>query len=292
MSVAPAVNKLAIIGVGLIGGSLALALKRAGYVREVVGAGRSARNLQEASSRGVIDRIAASAAEAARGADMVVVAAPIGAMRAVFSQIAPSLSEQAVVTDVGSVKGAVVADARAALGARFPAFVPGHPIAGTERSGAAAAFPELFERRRVVLAPVAETQLRALEQVQALWQAAGAEVMSMTVAEHDDIFALTSHLPHLLAYAMVDTLLALDDERDLLDFAAGGFRDFTRIASSDPTMWRDICLGNRAAILRALAGYRERLEALSAAVAAGDDKLLLDIFTRAKTARDKRYDHE
>lgn len=286
------INKLAIIGVGLIGGSLALALKRAGYVREVVGAGRGAANLQEAKKRGVIDRIAASAAEAARRADMVVVAAPIGAMRGVFSQIAPALADQAVVTDVGSVKGTVVADARAVLGARFPAFVPGHPIAGTEKSGAAAAFPDLFQQRRMILTPVAETQLRALEEVQALWQAAGAEVMSMSVTEHDEVFALTSHLPHLLAYAMVDTLLALDDERDLFDFAAGGFRDFTRIASSDPTMWRDICLGNRAAILCALEGYRVRLDALGQAVEAGDGKALLDIFTRAKAARDKRYDPE
>ncbi|MDA8364040.1 MAG: prephenate dehydrogenase/arogenate dehydrogenase family protein [Gammaproteobacteria bacterium] len=280
------IGQLAIVGVGLIGGSLARALRAAGAVGEIVGYGRGIANLQQAVDLGVIDRVESSAERAVRGADMVVLALPVGSMAATMSQIGPQLRPQAVVTDVGSVKGSIVTAARAALGGRFSRYVPGHPIAGTEKSGVAASFAELFHDRRVVLTPVAETDPDAIERVRAMWQATGAQTVMMEVGHHDEILAATSHLPHLLAYCLVDTLARMDDSRVIFDFAAGGFRDFTRIAASDPVMWRDICLGNRAAILSALGRYRRDLDALMAAIGQEDGAWLQELFTRAKRERD------
>ncbi len=280
------IGRLAIVGVGLIGGSLARALRAAGAVDEVVGYGRGIANLQRAVDLGVIDRIESSAERAAAAADMVVLALPVGSMAVMMGQIAPQLGPQTVVTDVGSVKGSIVEAARLALGERFPRFVPGHPIAGNEKSGVEASFAGLFRDRRVVLTPVAQTDPDALERVSAMWQATGAQTVTMDVAHHDEILAATSHLPHLLAYCLVDTLAQMDGSGVIFDFAAGGFRDFTRIAASDPVMWRDICLGNRAAILSALEAYRRDLGALMAAIDREDGAWLQELFARAKRERD------
>jgi prephenate dehydrogenase len=280
------INRLALIGVGLIGGSLARALRDAGHVREVIGYGRGLANLQRAVELGVADRIETSLSAAVRDADMVVLATPVGSMAEILNAIAPYLAKDAVVTDVGSVKGTIAAAARSALGAKLTGFVPGHPIAGTERTGVEASFSSLFVGRRVVLTPLPETSIEAVARVRAMWQAAGAEVVSMSVEHHDTVLAATSHLPHLLAYALVDMLAQLDDSREIFAFAAGGFRDFTRIASSDPVMWRDISLANRVSITDMLKKYRTEVDGLITAVAAGDGVMLQALFARAKAARD------
>jgi prephenate dehydrogenase len=280
------INRLALIGVGLIGGSLARALRDAGHVREVIGYGRGLANLQRAVELGVVDRIETSLSAAVRDADMVVLATPVGSMAEILGAIAPYLAHDAVVTDVGSVKGTIAAEARAALGEKFPGFVPGHPIAGTERTGVEASFSSLFVGRRVVLTPLPETRAEAVARVRAMWQAAGADVVSMSVEHHDAVLAATSHLPHLLAYALVDMLARLDDSREIFAYAAGGFRDFTRIASSDPVMWRDISLANHEAIVSMLKKYRAEVDGLIKAVAAGDGARLQTLFEHAKAARD------
>lgn len=280
------ITQLTVIGVGLIGGSLARALRRAGAVKTIVGAGRGEANLARAQELGVVDRYELDLAAAVAEADVVVVGVPLGAMRGVFDAIAPALGPDTIVTDVGSAKATVVADAVAAFGPR-PTFVPGHPIAGTERSGVEASFAELFQRRRVILTPLAETAPAAVEAVRALWRAAGADVVEMSVAHHDEILAATSHLPHLLAYGLVDTLSRWDDSREIFQFAAGGFRDFTRIASSDPVMWRDICVANREALSAALDRYTQDLAHLAVLVRAGDGQALEAVFRHAKQARDR-----
>lgn len=280
------IGQLTVIGVGLIGGSLARALRQAGLVRTVVGSGRGEANLQRAVELGVIDRYELDPARAVAEADVVVVGVPLGAMRAVFTAIAPALKPTAIVTDVGSAKATVVADAQAAFGSRST-FVPGHPIAGTEKSGVEASFAELFQRRKVILTPLPETDPAATAMVRALWEAAGAQVLEMSVAHHDEVLAATSHLPHLLAYGLVDTLSRWDDSSEIFQYAAGGFRDFTRIASSDPIMWRDICVANRGAVSTALDRYLEELTQLAALVRAGDGAALEAVFRRAKETRDR-----
>ena len=280
-------NRVCIIGVGLIGGSLARALKRANFCREIVGAGRHAAHLREAVDLGVIDRAETDFATAVQGADLIVVAVPLGAMEAVFGQIAPHMSETAVLTDVGSAKAGVVHAARAAFGNVPPRFVPGHPIAGTEQSGVSASFAELFEGRRVILTPLRDTDTRALGLVRAMWERTGALVSEMDILHHDEVLAATSHLPHVLAYTLVESLARLGDREEIFQYAAGGFRDFTRIASSDPTMWRDICLGNREALLAVLARFSGDLAQVTEAVNNADGERLLALFTRAKQARDR-----
>jgi len=281
------IERLAIIGVGLIGGSLARALRAQGSVGEIVGYGRTLENLSEAVRLGVIDGAENSASAAVRGSDMVVVAVPIGSMGQVLEEIRDALSPTAVVTDVGSVKAPVVTDARAALGTRFRDFVPGHPIAGTERSGVTASFAELFARRRVILTPNPDTDLAAVAQVRAMWTAAGADVKTMTAAEHDHVLAASSHLPHALAYALVDMFVRLDEHRAIFDCAGGGFRDFTRIAASDPTMWRDIFLANRVELLALLGQYQDDLRGLAEAIERGDSQWLWDTCARAQRAREQ-----
>jgi prephenate dehydrogenase len=236
---------------------------------------------------GVIDRAAVSPADAVRDADMVLLAVPVGAMAQVLGEIAPALAELSVVTDVGSVKRSVVTEARQALGARFPRFVPGHPIAGTERSGVGASFTGLFQGRRVILTPEPETEREAVERVAAMWARTGAQVVTMSAAAHDQVLAASSHLPHMLAYALVDMLVRRDDHREIFDCAAGGFRDVTRIAASDPTMWRDICLANRDAIGAILRQYQADLGDLIEAIERGDGRWLEETFARAKHARDR-----
>lgn len=279
------INKLCIVGVGLIGGSLARALRAGGHVREIVGFSRRLANLQQAADLGVIDYAEVSLAAAARGADLVVLALPVGSMKDVFAELA-QLSFDGVITDAGSTKGNVIAAARAALGTRFPQFVPGHPLAGTEQSGVQASQPDLFRGRRVILTPEPETDPAALARVRAMWTAVGAEVSEMPAAEHDRVLAASSHLPHLLAYALVDMIVRRDDHRAVFAAAAGGFRDVTRIAASDPVMWRDICLANRTELLAALTTYRDDLGALIEAIERGDGAWLEATFTRARRARE------
>ncbi len=284
------IGQLTVVGVGLIGGSLARALRRAHAVERVVGAGRSESHLARAQALGVVDDYSTDLATAVRGADVVLVCVPLGAMRAVFEAIKPALGADTIVTDVGSAKGSVVADAEAAFGAGFEHFVPGHPIAGTERSGVEASFAELFERRRVILTPLERTRAEATAAVRAMWEAAGAEVVEMGVEHHDQVLAATSHLPHVLAYGLVDTLARWDSTHEVFGYAAGGFRDFTRIASSDPVMWRDIALANRAAIVDALERYVADIQGLLEAVRAGDAERLESVFRNAKSVRDRFVD--
>ncbi len=283
-------RRLAVIGVGLIGGSLAKALRAAGAVEEVVGCGRSKANLDLAVSQGIIDRYSHDVGEAVTDADMVFVAVPLGAMRETFAAMRGRLAADAIVTDGGSAKASVVADARAVFGELPARFVPGHPIAGTERNGAAAAFAELYQDRRVILTPLAETDPDATAQVRAMWEACGAEVSEMSVAHHDEVLAATSHLPHMLAFGLVDALARMKENDKIFRYAAGGFRDFTRIASSNPVMWRDICLANKQALSAMLATFADEMNDLSQTIAKGDGEHLLAIFSRAKAARDRFVD--
>ena len=281
---------LAVIGVGLIGGSLARALRAANVVDEIVGCGRGRENLEQALSLGVIDRYTHDPAAAVDGADMVFLAVPLGAMRTTFSSIRGRLAADAVVTDGGSAKGSVVEDCRAVFGEVLPNFVPGHPIAGTERNGVAASFATLYDNRRVILTPVAQTDPAAVERVAAMWRACGAEVALMTVGHHDEVLAATSHLPHMLAFGLVDALARMKENDEIFRYAAGGFRDFTRIASSNPVMWRDICLANQEALGTMLTRFADELHELASILERGDSAGLLAIFERAKQARDRYID--
>ncbi len=281
------IERLCLIGVGLIGGSLALALKAADACHYVVGVGRNPDNLDDALRLGIIDAASHDAVAAVKDADLVVLAVPVGMTESVCRSIAPALDPNAILTDVGSVKGSVIEQVTKAFGAVPPRFVPGHPIAGTEKSGARHAFASLFAERNVILTPLMHTDPDAVETVQRLWLACGAVVETMDYAKHDRILAATSHLPHMLAFGLVDSLARLQDSDEIFRFAAGGFRDFTRIASSDPTMWRDICLHNRDALLQALTRYEDDLARLHDAIERGDAEVLSEIFTRAKSARDQ-----
>lgn len=281
------IRRLAVIGVGLIGGSLALALRRAGAVKEVIGCGRGQANLDKAVELGIIDRYVTDPAQAVEGADMVLLAVPLGGMRGVFESIRDSLAPDAVVTDAGSAKTCVVEDAKAVFGQPPPFLVPGHPIAGTEKSGASAALADLFVGRRVILTPLPETAADAKARVRRMWETAGAVVEEMDVRHHDEVLAATSHLPHVLAFALVDALGRMGDSEEIFHYAAGGFRDFTRIASSDPVMWRDICLANRDALLGVLRNYQSELDAVADAIARADGRELQALFQRAKAARDR-----
>ena len=283
------INRLAIIGVGLIGGSLSLALKKAGKVAEVVGFARSEETRQQALSLGLIDRAAISVEDAITGADVVLLAVPMGAMAKTLADIAPHLTDNMIITDAGSTKAQVVEAAIMSLGDKISQFVPGHPIAGTEKSGPSAAFPELYQGHRVILTPIEQTDLEALKVVQVMWTDAGAEVSEMTVNHHDHVLAATSHLPHLLAFNLVGLLAQSEDVDDVLRFAAGGFRDFSRIASSDPVMWRDICLSNNVAILQLLKQYQQQMAEIEQAIEQQDGDYLMDLFQRAKQARDTRF---
>ena len=281
------IQRLTVIGVGLIGGSLARALKRAGACAEIVGCGRNRTNLQSAASLGIIDTHYDDPIRAVKGADMVVVAVPLGATAPLFANLREALSPQAVITDVGSAKASVVADAKQYLGPRLPRFVPGHPIAGSEKTGAAASGADLFENRRVILTPLPETETDAHTKVSTMWAMTGAEVVEMSVDQHDNILVLTSHLPHLLAYSLVNTLANRNTQTDIFRFAAGGFRDVTRIASSDPGLWRDICLANRDAILKTIEDFNLEFAQLSEAIVQNDHQGIEKVFIRAKTVRDK-----
>ena len=278
-------GRVAVIGVGLIGGSFSSALKEKKLCGHVVGVGRSAANLELALERGIIDSIESGVAAAARGADLVLIATPVAQFGGVMQALEKSLKPGAIVSDAGSTKRDVVVTARAALGAKIAQFIPAHPIAGAEHSGAAAAKPELFRGRRVVLTPLEENRGQDVETIAGLWGAIGARVSRMTPEEHDQVFAAVSHLPHLLAYALVHELSGREDAARLFGYAAGGFRDFTRIASSSPEMWRDIAIANREALLAELRRYRNQLERMERMLAASDANGLIALFTTARDAR-------
>ncbi|MCZ6470948.1 MAG: prephenate dehydrogenase/arogenate dehydrogenase family protein [Gammaproteobacteria bacterium] len=280
------INRLAIVGVGLIGGSLALALRQAGAVGHVAGCGRNQKNLDKAVQLGVIDSYEESISDAVKGADIVVLAVPLGAMQSVFLQIKDVIGDATVITDVGSAKQSVVDIASANLGPRIGQFVPGHPIAGTEKSGVEAGFASLYQNRRVILTPLDSTDPAAIARIDAMWRQCGASVEYLGVGHHDKVLAATSHLPHMLAYALVNYLSRLNDHEEIFNYAAGGFRDFTRIASSDPVMWRDVCISNGDALLTLIEGYKNELDQVSAAIRDADHEHLLQLFGKAKSERD------
>ncbi|PLY12288.1 MAG: prephenate dehydrogenase/arogenate dehydrogenase family protein [Sedimenticola sp.] len=284
------IRRLAIIGVGLIDGSLARALRQAGMVEEIIGCGRGKDNLDKAVELGVIDRYTHDVAEAVKQADVIFLAVPLGAMADTFRAMKGHLADDAIITDGGSAKASVIEDCRAALGYLPSGFVPGHPIAGTENSGVEASFATLYQHRRIILTPTSETSPEALLRVEQIWQACGAEVTRMSVEHHDEVLAATSHLPHMLAFSLVDSLARMKANDEIFRYAAGGFRDFTRIASSSPVMWRDICVANRKALGEMMDRYISEMTELADTIKRGDGDHLLEIFSRAKNARDRYID--
>jgi len=278
-------KRVALIGVGLIGGSFALALRRAGGTTAIVGVDRDVQALERGTALGVIDTVAESVSEATKDADLVVVAVPVRSIGPVLHDVALALEPHAAVTDVGSTKSEVVEIAREELRAHFPRFVPGHPIAGREASGVDAASAEMFKGARVVLTPAKETAPDAIDLVRACWEAAGGRVAMLSAADHDHIFAAVSHLPHLLSFALVSELAARTNSAELFGFAAGGFRDFTRIAASSPEMWRDIALQNREALLEELDRYGARLAVFRELVDKGDGPGLQRLMAEARASR-------
>lgn len=283
------INKLTIIGLGLMGGSLAKALKAQGAVGQVVATGRRAESLERGLQLGVIDSYTLDMAEAVAGADVVVIATPTLIAEKVMAELAPLMTANMVVTDVASVKGNIQKAAERIFGEVPANFVLGHPIAGSEQSGVDASAVDLFVDHRVILTPLVNTSDSALSLIQSMWETCGAEVVRMDVAEHDAVLAATSHLPHVLAYTLVDALAQNGAAADIFRFAAGGFRDFTRIASSDPTMWHDIALANRDAILQGIDTFSAHLNTVRQAIASGDGDAIFATFDRAKQARDEHF---
>ena len=288
------IRSLGIVGVGLIGGSLALSLKRVMPELKVLGYGRNTANLDWAKEHGVITDRAAHLADLG-DCDLIVIATPLGAMESVIDELAPHISSHTLLTDVGSAKSAVVEQIKR-VAAKHPEadlldrFVPGHPIAGREKSGATAAKADLFDAHRVILTPIHENTDAAVKQVADVWELAGATVQNMTPDHHDEVLAATSHLPHLLAYQLVSTLAAMEDKREIFAYAAGGFRDFTRIAASDPVMWRDICLQNRDAILPVLDQYMEELKNMRNTLAHANSGERLELLFAAAQEAKRRSD--
>ena len=279
-------RRLVVVGLGLIGGSFAKGLREKGLFEEVVGVDRDPQTRRLAVQLGVVDRCEESLREGCRDADVIQLAVPILAMEKVLAELAAFDLGHAVLTDVGSAKGNVVRAARVAFGEMPARFVPGHPIAGSEQSGVEAANGKLFRRHKVILTPLDNADADAVQCVEALWRELGADVELMEVEHHDEVLAATSHLPHLLAFTLVDSLAKRSENLEIFRYAAGGFRDFTRIAGSDPTMWHDIFLANRKAVLRILDVFRDDLDALREAVDAGDGQQLMGVFTRARVARE------
>ena len=279
------IDRLVVIGVGLIGGSFALALKEAGAVRSVAGLGRDPRAMARALELGIVDEVCTTAQEAMRGADLVLLAAPVGQTGPILASLLPYLEPQTIVTDAGSTKCDVVARAREVLGERIRQFVPGHPIAGSESNGPDAAMAGLYRGKKSVLTPLPENAPAAVERVAAAWRHCGALIHTLSPEDHDRVFAAVSHLPHLLAYALVDDIAAKPHASLLFQYAASGFRDFTRIAGSSPEMWRDISLANRAALLTELDAYLAQLTTLRARLAAADGPALETVYANAQRAR-------
>jgi prephenate dehydrogenase len=283
------INRLCIIGLGLMGGSLAAALKAQGMVNTVVATGRRSGSLQRGVELGVIDEYTLDLAAAVRGADMVVIATPTQVAEAVLESLAPLMTADMIVTDVASVKGNMQQAAERIFGEVPANLVLAHPIAGSEQSGVDAAKADLFRDHRVILTPLDNTDADAVSKVRAMWQACGAEVLCMSVSDHDAVLASTSHLPHVLAYTLVDALAKDGRAGEIFKFAAGGFRDFTRIASSDPTMWHDIVLANRDAVLAGIDQFSCHLAELRSAIEQGDGAKIYTVFDQAKKARDEHF---
>lgn len=282
----PLIEKLAIIGVGLMGGSLAMVLKQKGEVGEVVGMGRGLENLEKAMSLGIVDSYTQDLEKGVKGADVVVVATPVCSIAKVISKVQAHMKDGAIITDVGSVKGEIVREVEKILDGRLH-FVGGHPIAGTEQSGAQAAFPSLYKGSRCIITPSDRTDEKALDRIKEMWQLAEAEVIVMDVDGHDKILAAISHLPHLVAYALVNTVDGIKDfNGSILKYSAGGFKDFTRIASSSPEMWRDICVMNRSAIIDMTDRYMAELGKIKTAMENNDFDSLFESFKKSKEARD------
>ncbi|MDY0300617.1 MAG: prephenate dehydrogenase/arogenate dehydrogenase family protein [Trichlorobacter sp.] len=282
----PIIKTLTVVGVGLIGGSFALALKKSGAVERIIGFDTDSKNLQTAVALGVIDEAAATPAAAFAATELVFMAVPVGSMVQTVAMLAPHLDNKTIVTDGGSVKSGLVQQCEAILSGRAR-FVGGHPIAGTEHSGANAAFAELFNNRRCILTPTKTTDQQALDIVRSLWEAAGSKVETMDPQTHDRVFAAVSHLPHMVAFALVHAVAgSAEGEENILNFSAGGFRDFTRIASSDPVMWRDIAIANRAPLLELLDIYSKELSQLRQSVETGDADWLEQFFRTSKRLRD------
>ena len=282
----PPFSRVALIGLGLIGSSLAHVMRREGLARHIAGATRREDTLNRARDIGLCDSYHLDAAEAARGADLVFLNVPVGAMGQVAAAIAPALEGGAILTDVGSVKQAVIRDVAPHV-PKGVHFVPGHPIAGTEQSGPEAGFAELFENRWCILTPRPDTDQAALERLAAFWRACGSEVELMDPAHHDLVLGITSHLPHLIAYNIVATAYDLEEvtESEVIKYSAGGFRDFTRLAASDPVMWRDVFLNNREAVLEILGRFSEDLSALQKAIRNGDGETLYRLFRHSRRIR-------
>lgn len=281
----PLFRKVVIFGVGLIGGSFALALRKANAVQEVVGFGRSAATLQQALEFKLIDRIGDDVARDVRDADLILLATPVAQMADILARIKPHLGSNTLITDGGSTKCDVVAAARRQLGGKIAQFIPAHPIAGAELSGPAAALADLYQGKKVVLTPLPENSAEAVARVRRAWELCGALVSELTPEQHDEVFAAVSHLPHLLAFTLVHDLAQRDNRELLLSFAASGFRDFTRIAASSPEMWRDISLANRDALLREIEQYAAELYKLHQALQQRDSAKLEEIFSLAREVR-------
>jgi len=279
-------DRVALLGLGLIAGSMALAMREKGLAGRIVGHARSAETRQTAMEIGLVDEVFDTAAEAVKGADLVVFCVPVGVMGQLAAEVAPHLEKGATVTDVGSVKGAVIK----AIAPHIPEgvhFIPGHPLAGTEHSGPRAGFASLFHNRWCLLTPLEGTDPKALDRLRRLWTEMGANVDEMDAAHHDLVLAVTSHAPHLIAYTMVGVAddLKRVTEREVINYSAAGFRDFTRIAASDPTMWRDVFLNNKEATLEILGRFTEELFDLQRAIRRGDGQQLFDYFTRTRAIR-------
>ncbi len=288
----PVINKLAIFGVGLIGGSLALALKKAGYCKTIVGCSRSADHLQRAVDLNVIDSYTLDPKEAVQGADMILLAVPLRAIQPVIESFVDAIEKDAIITDAGSSKRSVVKAAKNAFAdkgdGKIPAnFVPAHPIAGREKSSVEAALFDLYVDQKVIITPVEETSEDAIQRVKEMWQAAGAIVTTLDIVQHDHVLAATSHLPHILAYSFVNTLSKSEYGDDVFAFTAGGFKSFSRTASSDPVMWRDVCLENRDAIVKYLDAFQQDLADLSNKIKDSDGDALMEVFINSKETRDR-----
>lgn len=285
-------NKICLIGVGLIAGSAAMAAREKGLCREIVALGREnhLNNIIKARQLGIIDSYDCDPEVALNGADCVIIGTPVGAMIEIFSQLKPYWSDRTIYTDVGSTKGSVVAAAEQVFGEVPQNLVPGHPIAGKEKSGATAAVADLYQNKRVILTPVTQTRHDAIQKIEQFWREIGAEVSIMDIEHHDAVLAATSHLPHVLAFALVDLLGRKDEQEEIFRFAAGGFKDFTRIASSDPRMWLDICLANRKEIVPLIRQLQEELDMIADLLQNQQEQQLIEKFTYAKNARQRFLD--
>ena len=281
------IDNLSIIGVGLIGGSLARALRKAKLVGRVTGCNRSEKTLKKAVELDVIDDYYLNISEAVKDADVIVIGTPLSVSEKILPKVADSMSANTVLTDVGSVKGGIVNVAKQVLAEKFYNFVPGHPIAGTEKNGVEASFEDLFVNHRVILTPLKETSPKAHKLVTQMWKSVGAQVIDLDVKHHDEVLAATSHLPHMLAYALVDCLASMQESEEIFEYAAGGFADFTRIASSSPSMWHDICFSNREALIKTLEIFSSHIDNIKSAIEKSESDELLETFRRAKEARDK-----